>query len=88
MPRMRGVAAGYVPTATPITRTPAGGKVSVCVGRVRLHRRVPPGASAGDAKRLEAELTIAVDAPLQARARRSSMWIATPGERLGEREGR
>lgn len=27
-----------------------------CVGRRRLHRRLPVGASASDAKRLEAEL--------------------------------
>jgi integrase len=34
-------------------------EVSVCVGRVRIHRRLPPGATAGDAKRLEAELRLA-----------------------------
>lgn len=32
----------------------------VCVGRRRLHRRLPEGASAGDAKRIEAELTRAL----------------------------
>ena len=32
----------------------------VCVGRRRLHRRLPQGASASDAKRLEAELTRAL----------------------------
>jgi integrase len=44
----------------PITRTPQGGyEVSVCVRRVRLHRRLPAGATARDAKQLESELTIA-----------------------------
>lgn len=44
----------------PITPTAAGGyEVSVCVRRVRLHRRLPPGTTARDAKRVEAELTIA-----------------------------
>jgi integrase len=44
----------------PIKPTAAGGfEVSVCVRNVRLHRRLPPGTAARDAKRLEAELTIA-----------------------------
>jgi integrase len=34
-----------------------------CVQRRRLHRRLPPGASASDAKRLEAELTRALHQP-------------------------
>lgn len=34
-------------------------EVSVCVRGVRLHRRLPPGATAGDAKRIDAELHIA-----------------------------
>jgi integrase len=46
----------------PIAPTKAGGfEVSVCVRRVRLHRRLPPGATARDAKRLEAELTLAAE---------------------------
>ena len=32
-----------------------------CVGRRRLHRRLPPGASAGDAKLIEAELVKALN---------------------------
>jgi integrase len=45
----------------PITRTPAGGwEVSVCVGRRRLHRRLPPGTPARDAKQLEADLRAAL----------------------------
>lgn len=40
----------------------------VCVGRKRLHRRLPAGSSASDAKRLEADLTRAMHA---ARAMRS-----------------
>lgn len=44
----------------PIRRSPAGRfEVSVCVRGVRLHRRLPPGASAGDAKRTEAQLRLA-----------------------------
>jgi hypothetical protein len=34
----------------------------VCVGRKRLYRRLPPGASARDAKRVEAELRRALHA--------------------------
>lgn len=46
----------------PIYPTTAGGyEVSVCVRGVRLHRRLPPGASARDAKRTEAELRLAAD---------------------------
>lgn len=46
----------------PIHRTAEGGfEVSVCVRRVRLHRRLPPGTPAGDAKRLEAELRLAAE---------------------------
>lgn len=44
----------------PIKQTPAGGyEVSVCVRRVRLHRRLPPGTTARDAKHVESELRIA-----------------------------
>jgi integrase len=44
----------------PITRAPDGRyEVAVCVRRVRLHRRLPAGASASDAKRVEAELRLA-----------------------------
>ena len=43
-----------------IKRTPAGGwEISVCVRRCRLHRRLPPGASASEAKRIESELRLA-----------------------------
>ena len=46
----------------PVHATPAGGwEVSVCVRRVRLHRRLPPGTPARDAKRAEAELRIAAE---------------------------
>ena len=46
----------------PIHRTPQGGyEVSVCVRRVRLHRRLPPGTSASDAKRVESELRLAAE---------------------------
>lgn len=40
------------------TRKDADGRwhAEACVGRRRLHRRLPQGATAGDAKRLEAEL--------------------------------
>jgi len=41
----------------PIKRTKEGGyEVSVCVRYQRVHRRLPPGTSASDAKQLEAEL--------------------------------
>jgi len=39
----------------------------VCIGRRRLHRRLPQSASASDAKRLEAELTRALHASVQTR---------------------
>ncbi|MDE2325349.1 MAG: site-specific integrase [Betaproteobacteria bacterium] len=46
----------------PIHATPAGGwEVSVCVRCVRLHRRLPPGTPARDAKRVEAELRVAAE---------------------------
>jgi integrase len=41
----------------PIKATPGGGfDVSVCVNRRRVHRRLPPGTSARDARQLEADL--------------------------------
>lgn len=44
----------------PIKRTPQGGyEISVSVRRQRLHRRLPPGTAAGEAKRVEAELRLA-----------------------------
>jgi integrase len=46
----------------------------VCVGRRRLHRRLPAGATAGDAKRVEAELTRALHAQPSARA------VVIPGD--------
>jgi len=51
------------------TRKDADGRwhAEVCVGRKRLHRRLPEGSSAGDAKRLEAELTRALHAQKTAR---------------------
>lgn len=48
----------------------------VCVGRRRLHRRLPVGATAGDAKRVEAELTRALHADATPRA------IVIPGDPL------
>ena len=52
----------------PIHPTPEGGyEVSVCVRRVRLHRRLPPGTASADAKRLEAELTLAAGREAKAR---------------------
>lgn len=36
-------------------------EVSVCVNRVRLHRRLPEGATARDAKRVESELRLAAE---------------------------
>jgi integrase len=46
----------------PVQRTPQGGyEVRVCVRGRRAHRRLPPGTSAGDAKRLEAELRLALE---------------------------
>lgn len=52
------------------TRKDSAGRwhVEVCVGRRRLHRRLPPGAGAGDAKRVEAELIHALHAQAQSRA--------------------
>lgn len=45
----------------PIKRTEKGGySVSVCVNRQRVHRRLPPGTSASEAKRVEAELRAAL----------------------------
>jgi len=51
------------------TRKDADGRwhAEVCVGRKRLHRRLPEGATAGDAKLLEAELTRALHAQKVAR---------------------
>lgn len=52
----------------PIHRGPAGRyEVSVCVRGVRLHRRLPQGASAGDAKRVESELRLAAGRASSAR---------------------
>lgn len=45
----------------PYKRTPEGGwDVNVCVGRERLHRRLPPGTPACDAKQLDADLRTAL----------------------------
>ncbi len=41
-------------------------EVSVCVNRQRVHRRLPPGSTAGDAKRLEAEIRVALGRRLPA----------------------
>lgn len=51
------------------TRKDAAGRwhAEACVGRRRLHRRLPEGATASDAKRIEAELTRALH--IQASAR-------------------
>lgn len=46
----------------PIKQTAAGGyDVSVCVRRRRVHRRLPPGTTARDAKRAESELRLALE---------------------------
>lgn len=60
------------------TRRDADGRwhVEVCVHRRRLHRRLPPGASASDARRVEAELTRALSSQPKARA------VAIPGDPL------
>lgn len=52
------------------TRKDSAGRwhAEVCVGRRRLHRRLPAGATAGDAKRTEADLTRALHAQATARA--------------------
>jgi len=53
----------------PIRKDPAGRyHAEVCVGRRRLHRRLPVGATARDAKRVEAELTRALHATRPGRA--------------------
>ena len=60
----------------PITKTPDGGySVAVCVRRQRLHRRLPPGSSAGDAKRLESELRLAAE-----RLAKDKRQAALPGD--------
>lgn len=60
----------------PIKPTADGGyDVSVCVHYRRLHRRLPPGTSASDAKHLEAQLRIALRA--QPGQRRST---SVPGD--------
>jgi integrase len=52
------------------TRKDADGRwhAEVCVGRKRLHRRLPSGATASDAKRLEAELIRALHEQRESRA--------------------
>lgn len=51
------------------TRKDAAGRwhVEVCIDRRRVHRRLPEGASAGDAKRLEAELVKAMSSDRRVR---------------------
>lgn len=51
------------------TRKDAAGRwhAEACVGRRRLHRRLPEGATASDAKRIEAELTRALHTQASAR---------------------
>lgn len=57
----------------PLHPTPTGGwDVSVCVRRQRAHRRLPPGTTEGEAKRVEAELRIALG--------RGSGRIVVPGD--------
>lgn len=52
----------------PIHRTSAGRyEVAVCVRGIRLHRRLPAGCSAGDAKRVESELRLAAGKASSAR---------------------
>ena len=49
----------------------------VCVGRKRLHRRLPEGASASDARKLEAELTLALE-----RTKTTQRMPVVPGDPL------
>lgn len=59
----------------PINRTAAGRyEVSVCVRGIRLHRRLPAGSTAGDAKRVESELRLAAGRASSARQ------VAIPGD--------
>jgi len=59
----------------PIHRTAQGGyEVSVCVRRVRVHRRLPPGSTARDAKRIESELRLAAERSA------SSRQVQIPGD--------
>lgn len=44
----------------PVRQTAGRWEVSVCVNRQRVHRRLPPGSTARDAKRLEAEIRVAL----------------------------
>jgi integrase len=44
----------------PVKRTKTGWEISVCVNYRRVHRRLPASASAGDAKRLEADIRSAL----------------------------
>lgn len=51
----------------PVKQLPSGAwDVSVCVNRQRVHRRIPPGASARDAKQFEADLRSALGKRLPA----------------------
>jgi integrase len=59
----------------PIQKTEAGGyEVRVCVRGQRAHRRLPPGTPAGDAKRIESELRLALE-----RAPRATRSVVIPG---------
>lgn len=59
----------------PIHRTATGRyEVAVCVRGIRLHRRLPAGATAGDAKRVESELRLAAGRASSARS------ITIPGD--------
>lgn len=61
----------------PVRKDPQGRwHAEACVGRRRLHRRLPEGASANDAKRIEAELTKALN--VQAPAGRQTVIPGDP----------
>jgi hypothetical protein len=63
----------------PIKRTAQGGfEVHVCVRGQRLHRRLPPGESAANAKKLESELRLALE---RATPKRSAVVPGDPSMR-------
>lgn len=60
----------------PIEKTAAGGyEIRVCVRGQRAHRRLPPGTTASDAKRIESELRIALE-----KAPRAKKSVVIPGD--------
>ena len=60
----------------PIQRTPQGGyEIRVCVRGERAHRRLSPGTTARDAKRVESELRVALE-----RKPRAEKHVMIPGD--------